>query len=408
MLRVGLTGGIGAGKSTVAQRLLELGAIVIDADQLAREVVAVGSTGLAAIRERFGAAVISADGSLDRGALGEVVFADAQARKDLESITHPLIAARTRSMAESASPGVIVAHDVPLLVEKGMSARYHLTVVVGADEAVRMGRLTIGRGMSERDARARVAAQATDRQRRAAADVWLDNNGTIAQLLAQVDDLWLERMVTFNDNLLSGSCGHRANTPTLVPYDDSWPSQAARLVERISLALGDPAPGDAGPGDAAFAVEHIGSTSVPGLTAKDVIDIQIGVPALAEADAVRFVKALERQGFPRVEENTDDDPLPWIDDQLAWQKRFHCSADPGRNAHVHVRQIDGPGWRYALLSRDWLSANSDERDAYASLKRRLAQSAGTTAEYVEAKGPWIVDALRRADVWARHTGWVGP
>jgi dephospho-CoA kinase len=407
MLRVGLTGGIGAGKSTVAKRLLELGAIVIDADELAREVVAVGSTGLAAIRERFGDAVIAADGSLDRGALGEVVFADARARRDLESITHPLIAARTRSLAESASPGVIVVHDVPLLVEKEMSARYHLTVVVGADEAVRMARLTIGRGLSEGEARARVAAQATDPQRRAAADVWLDNNGTMAQLLAQVDDLWLERMVAFNDNLLTGSCGHRANTPTLVPYDDSWPSQAARLVERISMALREPAPGDAAPGIAAFAVEHIGSTSVPGLTAKDVIDIQVGVRTLAEADAVRFVKALERQGFPRVEGNTDDNSLPWIDDHLAWRKRFHGSADPVRHTHVHVRQIDGPGWRYALLFRDWLSANPDERDAYASLKRRLAQSAGTTSEYVEAKSPWIVGAMGRADVWARHTGWVG-
>ncbi|MEP7017253.1 MAG: dephospho-CoA kinase [Actinomycetota bacterium] len=406
MLRVGLTGGIGAGKSTVAQRLLELGAIVIDADQLAREVVAVGSTGLAAIHERFGDAVISADGSLDRGALGEVVFTDAGARRDLESITHPLIAARTRSMMESASPGVILVHDVPLLVEKGMSARYHLTVVVGADEAVRMARLTIGRGLSEPDARARVAAQATDRQRRAAADVWLDNNGTMAQLLAQVDDLWLERLVVFNDNLLTGSRSQRANTPTLVPYDYSWPSQAARLVERISMALGDPAPGATGPGVAAFAVEHIGSTSVPGLTAEDVIDIQIGVRTLAEADAVRFVKALERQGFPRVEGTTDDDPLSWTDDRLAGRKWFHGSADPARNTHVHVRQIDGPGWRYGLLFRDWLSANPDERDAYASLKRRLAPTAGTTSEYVEAKSPWIAEAMGRADVWARHTRWA--
>ena len=407
MLRVGLTGGIGAGKSTVAQRLLELGAIVIDADQLAREVVAVGSTGLAAIRQRFGDAVIAADGSLDRGALGEVVFADARARSDLESITHPLIAARTRTMVESASPDVIVVHDVPLLVEKGMSAQYHLTVVVGANEAVRMARLTLGRGLSEGDARARVAAQATDHQRRAAADVWLDNDGSMAQLLTQVDDLWLERLVAFNDNLLTGSCGHRANTPTLVPYDGLWPTQAARLVERISMALRDPAPGDAGPDVAAFAVEHIGSTSVPGLAAKDVIDIQIGVRTLEEADSERFVKALERQGFPRIEGNTDDNPLPWIDDHLAWRKRFHGSADPARDTHVHVRQIDGPGWRYALLFRDWLRANPDERDAYATLKSRLSHSTGTTSEYVEAKSPWIVEAMGRADVWARQTGWVG-
>jgi dephospho-CoA kinase len=191
----------------------------------------------------------------------------------------------------------------------------------------------------------------------------------------------------------------------LVPYDDSWPSEAARLVERINMALGD-LPGEAGPG-AGFTVEHIGSTSVPGLSAKDVNDIQIGVPTLADADATRFVKALERQGFPRVDGNTDDDPLPWVDDRSVWRKRFHCSADPARSTHVHVRQIDGPGWRYALLFRDWLRAHSDEREAYATLKRRLAQSAGTTPEYVEAKSPWIVDALGRADVWAQRTGWVG-
>src|SRR5450759_534839 len=127
MLRLGLTGGIGSGKSTVAQGFRELGAVVIDADKIAREVVAVGSTGLTAIHERFGDAVMAADGSLDRGALGEVVFADAQARKDLESITHPRIGARTRALVESAAPGAIVVHDVPLLVERHMSADYHLT-----------------------------------------------------------------------------------------------------------------------------------------------------------------------------------------------------------------------------------------------------------------------------------------
>src|SRR5450759_2495142 len=126
MLRVGLTGGIGSGKSTVAQRFRELGALVIDADQLAREVVAVDSAGLAAIRQRFGDDVLAPDGSLDRGALGGIVFADTQARKDLEAITHPLIRARTRSLVESAPPGRIVVHDVPLLVELDLSAAYHL------------------------------------------------------------------------------------------------------------------------------------------------------------------------------------------------------------------------------------------------------------------------------------------
>ena len=396
MLRVGLTGGIGAGKSTVAQRLRELGAIVIDADRLAREVVAVGSTGLAAIRERFGDAVIAADGSLDRGALGEVVFADARARKDLESITHPLIGARTRSLVESAAPGAIVVHDVPLLVEKGMSASYHLTVVVGADEAVRMARLTGGRGLTESDARARVAAQATDPQRRAVADVWLDNNGTVAGLLAQVDALWLGRMVGFNDNLMTGGRSVRSETPMLVPYDDSWPLVAARLIARITVALGD----------RAVVVAHIGSTSVPGLAAKDVIDLQIGVRRLSDADTPEFVAALADKGFPLVQGIDRDNVHPVAPDPSAWSKRFHGSADPGRIVHVHVRETDGAGWRYALLFRDWLIANPEEREAYAALKRRLAQIFDTTSEYAEAKEPWFEEAFARADAWARHTGWM--
>src|ERR1035437_9132812 len=142
MLRVGLTGGIGSGKSTLAQRVRGLGALRIDGDQPAREVVDVDSAGLGAIRQRFGGAVIAPDGSLDRGALGGIVFADEQARKDLEAITHPLIGARTRSLMESAAPEEIVVHEVPLLAELDMAATYHLSVVVGADEGIRMARLT--------------------------------------------------------------------------------------------------------------------------------------------------------------------------------------------------------------------------------------------------------------------------
>lgn len=398
MLRVGLTGGIGSGKSTVAQRFRELGAVVIDADQLAREVVAIGSLGLAEIRQRFGDAVVAPDGSLDRGALGEIVFADPSARQDLEAITHPLIGARTRSLMKSAAPGVIVVHEVPLLVELSMAAAYHLTVVVAVDAELRVARLA-GRGLSQADAQARIAAQASDRERRAAADVWLDNNGTAQGLLAQVDALWLDRIVGFNDNLMSGASSHRPEVPTLVAPDDSWPRAAARLTRRISSALGD----------RAVAVEHIGSTSVPGLIAKDVIDLQVGVRLLTDADDAGLVKALGDKGFPRSVNGalTSDPALPWFDDATPWHKRFHGSADPGRHVHVHVREIDGPGWRYALLFRDWLRAEVRERDAYAALKRELARSATTTTEYVEAKGPWIVAALARADVWARNTGWSG-
>jgi len=360
--------------------------VVIDADLLAREVVAADSTGLAAIRERFGDAVVSADGSLDRGVLGEIVFADAQARRDLEAITHPLIGARTSALLEAAAPERIVVHDVPLLVEMDMAADYHLTVVVGADEDIRMARLTGERGFTQADARARIAAQASDRERRAAADAWLDNNGTVSALLALVDALWQDRIVGFNHNLMSGSPSGRPVAPTLVAYDDSWPAAAARLTHRITVALGE----------RAVAVEHIGSTSVPGLLAEDVIDLQVGVRDVADAGTAEFVEALADKGFLR---SRGDDNTP--------DGRFHGSADPGRVVHLLIRETDGPGWRQALLLRDWLRAEVDERDAYSALKRRLAQSAATTTEYVDAKRPWIVEALARAEVWARHTGWSG-
>jgi dephospho-CoA kinase len=400
MLRVGLTGGIGSGKSTVAQRFRELGAVVIDADRLAREVVAGGSSGLAAIRERFGDTVLAADGSLDRGALGEIVFADPQAREDLEAITHPLIGARTRSLMASVPPGQIVVHDVPLLVELNMAAAYHLTVVVGADDDTRMARLTGTRGLTEGDARARIAVQASDQARHEAADAWLDNNGTVGELLAHVDTLWQGRIVGFNSNILSASRGHRPAAPTLVSYDDAWPASAARLIGRINVSLKA-----AGVGEKVVAVEHIGSTSVPGLTAKDVIDLQVGVQSLSDADAPEFVRALTDKGFPRLEGKGQDTVHPWALDPAGWTKRFHANADPGRLAHVHVRQADGPGWRYALLFRDWLRAEAAERDDYAERKRRWAEAFTTTAEYAEAKEPWFGEAFERADAWARHTGW---
>ena len=193
MLRVGLSGGIGSGKSTVAQRFSELGGVVIDADQLAREVAAPGSEGLAAIADRFGDSVLEEDGALNRAALGTLVFSDPQARRDLEQITHPRIAARTGELIGHAAEDAIVVHDVPLLVETGQAGSYDRVLVVEAPEELRVPRL-VARGMPEDDARARIAAQATDEQRRAVADVVLRNDGTPERLRAQVDRFWAERV----------------------------------------------------------------------------------------------------------------------------------------------------------------------------------------------------------------------
>lgn len=193
MLKVGLTGGAGAGKSTVARRLAELGAVVIDADALAREVLEPGTDGLREVVRAFGEQVLRADGSLDRAALAAVVFADADRLRQLEQITHPRIAARTSELVADAAADAVVVHDVPLLVEKGMAPAYDLVVVVDAPVEQRVRRL-VARGMSEPDARARISAQATVEQRRAVADVWVDNGGSPDDLIEQVDRLWHDRL----------------------------------------------------------------------------------------------------------------------------------------------------------------------------------------------------------------------
>ncbi|WP_413449960.1 dephospho-CoA kinase [Georgenia phoenicis] len=195
MLRLGLTGGIGAGKSTVARELERLGAVVVDADAIAREVVAPGTPGLAAVVAEFGDGVLTPEGGLDRAALGRIVFADPAARARLEEITHPLIAAETARRVAQLPAGTVVVHDVPLIVERGLADRYDLVAVVGADEDVRLERLVRERGMSREDALARIGAQATDAERRAVADVWLDNSGSPDALLAQVRELWHERLL---------------------------------------------------------------------------------------------------------------------------------------------------------------------------------------------------------------------
>jgi dephospho-CoA kinase len=190
MLFVGLTGGIGSGKSSVAARLAELGAVVIDSDGLAREVVEPGTDGYAEVVARFGSGILASDGSIDRAVLATLVFMDSAARKDLEAIVHPRVRARTAEIAQAAAPGAIVVNDVPLLIEAGLHSAYHLVLVVLASEETRVARLTADRGMAETEARSRIAAQATDEQRRAVADVVLYNDGTLAQLLHEVDRVW--------------------------------------------------------------------------------------------------------------------------------------------------------------------------------------------------------------------------
>lgn len=190
---VALTGGIASGKSTVARRLAELGAVVVDADVLAREVVEPGEPALDAIAERFGAQTLRPDGTLDRAALGAIVFSDASARADLNAITHPAVTLRSQRLfaaAAEADPQAVVVYDVPLLAEGRGAGEFDEVVVVHAPQEVRVERLVALRGMTEEEARARVSSQASDEERLALADVVIDSSGSLDETLQRADGLW--------------------------------------------------------------------------------------------------------------------------------------------------------------------------------------------------------------------------
>lgn len=190
MLKVGLTGGIGAGKSEVSRLLAAHGAVLIDADRIAREVVAPETPGLAAVVEAFGTQVLAADGSLDRPRLGSIVFADPEKLAVLNSIVHPLVGARSRELESAAADDAVVIHDVPLLTENGLAPLYDLVVVVDASPETQLDRLVRLRGMTEADARARMAAQATREKRLEIADIVIDNDVPLEALERRVDEVW--------------------------------------------------------------------------------------------------------------------------------------------------------------------------------------------------------------------------
>jgi dephospho-CoA kinase len=190
VIRVGLTGGIASGKSEVARLLAARGAVIVDADALAREAVAPGTPGLDAVVAEFGSEVLAADGSLDRARLGRVVFADEGRRRALEAILHPYVGRRSAELMAAAAPDAVVVYDVPLLVEKNLQAGYDVVVVVDASDETRMHRLVDLRGMVEEDARARMSAQASRAERLAVADHLVENDGDLERLRLRVDQLW--------------------------------------------------------------------------------------------------------------------------------------------------------------------------------------------------------------------------
>lgn len=397
MLRIGLTGGIGAGKSTVAATFAECGGVVVDGDVIAREVVEPGTEGLAALVDVFGDDILLPDGALNRPALAAKAFADDEKRKTLNGIVHPLVARRRTEIIAAVRDDTVVVEDIPLLVESGMAPLFPLVVVVHAEPGLRVERLVEQRGMSLKDAYARIAAQASDEQRRAAADVWLDNSGAESEVVRRARELWYQRVLPFAHNLRT----HRTvpAPPGLVPAHPTWPEQARRIVDRIKTASGHHA----------VRVDHIGSTAVPGMDAKDVIDIQVTVRSLHEADEI--ADTLTTIGYPRVEGVTTDVAKPdgrstvaefdHTDSPALWQKRFHASADPGRPTNVHVRVHGWPNQQFALLFTDWLKMNPAAREDYLAAKR----AAQRTPHYADAKEPWFTDAYRRAWDWADAESW---
>lgn len=377
MLRIGLTGGIGAGKSTVSATFSECGGIVVDGDVIAREVVEPGTTGLTKLVESFGRQILRPDGALDRPALAAIAFSDENKRQTLNGIVHPLVAHRRSELIAAAAEDAVIVEDIPLLVESQMAPMFPLVVIVDADPEVRVRRLIDHRGFSEADARARIAAQATEEQRRRVADVWLDNSGTAGHLVEQARELWHQRILPFAHNLATGR--PTPDPDGLVPADPSWTEQAERIRARLNTACGH----------RALRIDHIGSTAVTGMDARDIIDIQVSVatPELADELADHLLGA----GYLRVGSVTVDRSLDGS--KALWPKRLHASADPGRPTHVHIRPDGSPNQRFALLFVDWLNANPGVRADYLDAKRD-----GRTAA-------WILDAYGRAESWATGTDW---
>jgi dephospho-CoA kinase len=404
MLRIGLTGGIGAGKSAVGATFERCGGVIVDADVIAREVVEPGTEGLAALVGAFGDDILLPDGALDRATLAAKAFQDDEARKTLNGIVHPLVGKRREEIIAAVAEDAVVVEDIPLLVESGMAPLFPLVVVVHADVELRVRRLVEQRGMAEDDARARIAAQASDEQRRAVADVWLDNSGTREALAQQASDVWNHRIAPFARNL---TARHVVRPPVrLTPADPTWAEQAQRIIARLTTACGGKA----------LRIDHIGSTAVPGLDARDVIDIQVTVESLAVAD--ELADALLAAGYPRMDDVTSDVAKPDTrstverynhgTDPALWHKRIHGAADPGRPAHVHLRVDGWPNQQFALLFVDWLRANAGVRDEYLTVKQKATASLpadASVAEYTEAKEAWLRDAYRRAWIWAESVGW---
>lgn len=284
MLRIGLTGGIAAGKSVVSGRLADLGAVVVDADVLARAVVEPGSEGLDEVVGAFGRDVLGADGALDRAALGRLVFTDSSARERLNAIIHPRVRAGAAHLIGQAPEGSVVVEDIPLLVETGQAPRFQLVVVVDAPDALRIERMVGRRGMQRGDAEQRIAAQSSREERLRAADAVLVNDRGLDELLAATDDLWRERIVPFRDNLVQGRPG-----PGSASARRSL-SGTSGLARRVRARLGSVLP----PGSS---IDPAGSANGQGAD-DDVVHAAVRVTVSRAEDIPGASDVVTEAGFP--------------------------------------------------------------------------------------------------------------
>lgn len=314
MLRIGLTGGIAAGKSLVAERFAGLGAVLVDADVLARAAVQPGSDGLDEVVTAFGREILTPQGELDRPALGRLVFADQEARERLNAIVHPRVRARAAALIEAAGQDAIVVEDIPLLVETGQSARFHLVVVVDAPDDLRIRRLVARRGLERGDAQQRIAAQASREDRLREADAILPNDRAIDDLLAATDALWRGRILPYRDNLA-------AQVPT---RSGQQPAAAAGLIgtrgltRRVAAKLAAALPSG---------VAHI-VPDAPGGGHDDVTSASLRVTAGKVEDVSALAAAVEAAGHPRVEDTVDGGP--------ARESSAHRGADPATEVRIRV------------------------------------------------------------------------
>ncbi len=378
-----------------------LGAELIDADVLSREVVAPGSDGLRAVTERFGSEVLDSEGALDRAALAQVVFRDGSARARLESIVHPRVRARSAEIIAALPQNAVVVEDIPLLTETGAAPNHHLALAVEAPLELRLERLT-GRGMARDEAQRRIDNQASEKERRRACDVVLDNSGDERALELQVQRLWRERIEPFAANMMSARSAAESEKLRFIVHDEGWEQRFEHTAARLRRIMGS----------SAVRIDHVGSTAVPGLPATDVIDVQVTVVALSAVE--RMQSALERAGYFPIVDGRDvsqSGRIPDIADpeSTGGQQFLYGSADPGNIVHIHFRAMDGIGRRLAVLFRDWLRQNESARVRYAAEKEEWAARVDSYQEYRAAKESWFrTVGCPEAQEWAHENGWSAP